>query len=374
VRRTSSLRIVRLVAAFAWPLLIVGSAAAKREGQNKPCDVCHEGRDPPKVSLAFDSLTLQPGQVAPSVQPGQTINVAVTATHPSAAVGGVFVDSHGSGEFRLIDAATTRLMEVGQATHSQPHPYLNGQVQFSFTWVAPSEVGVTRFDIWSNAANNNLMQADDSPQHVVTFLAHGCEGTWYYPDGDGDGYGNQSLGELSCTPIPALLTQGGDCDDTTVMISPAVAEVCNNVDDNCDGAVDEGFMPVRHYVDADADTFGALGGMTKIGCSPLAGYAPRTGDCDDMRPEINPFAMEVPNGIDDNCNSQTDEKETAPVGTMPGPNPSPGSGGPGSAGTNSGGCSTSAGTTGRSVGTLAGLGALWAGVFGRRRYRSRRLA
>ena len=71
MRKTSPLRIFPLAAAYAClPLLIAGSAAAKRDGQNKPCDVCHEGRDPPKVTLAFDSLPLQPGQTAPPIQPG----------------------------------------------------------------------------------------------------------------------------------------------------------------------------------------------------------------------------------------------------------------------------------------------------------------
>jgi hypothetical protein len=32
----------------------------------------------------------------------------------------------------------------------------------------------------------------------------------------------------------------GDCDDTNVDVNPAAPELCNGIDDDCDGAVDEG--------------------------------------------------------------------------------------------------------------------------------------
>jgi len=61
----------------------------------------------------------------------------------------------------------------------------------------------------------------------------------WYPDADGDGYGDQDAGVLSCEPIAGLMMTGGDCDDTDAAISPDSIEVCDDGTDNdCSGALD----------------------------------------------------------------------------------------------------------------------------------------
>ncbi len=45
------------------------------------------------------------------------------------------------------------------------------------------------------------------------------------------------------------------------------------------------------------------------------GYTATTGDCDDDNKAVNPIAKEQCNGVDDDCNSQTDEGVLAPAGT-----------------------------------------------------------
>ena len=42
----------------------------------------------------------------------------------------------------------------------------------------------------------------------------------YYPDEDGDGYGDDADVVVSCEPIDGLITQGGDCDDTDAEVNP----------------------------------------------------------------------------------------------------------------------------------------------------------
>lgn len=90
----------------------------------------------------------------------------------------------------------------------------------------------------------------------------------------------------------------GDCDDTNPAINPSSAEVCDYIDNNCDGAIDEGVTNV-YYLDGDGDGYG-LESITAQDCVQLAGYAGVVGDCDDTLATVNPGAAEVCNDIDDN--------------------------------------------------------------------------
>jgi hypothetical protein len=150
-------------------------------------------------------------------------------------------------------------------------------------------------------------------------------------DEDGDGY----------------LVSEGDCDDADARVNPAAIEICDGIDNDCDGEVDEGVATI-FYTDADGDGFGddatATGyceppdGYTLVGgdcddtdpafhpnaeepctedvdydCDGVVAYADDDGDgfaacedCDDLDPAVNPDATEVCNGIDDDCDGEAD--------------------------------------------------------------------
>ncbi len=291
-------------------------AVAKRTGMNLACHNCHEGRDAPQISVALS---------AARVEPGQPVTITVTAKHARAKVGGVLIDSNDLGAFELIDPVGTRLFDATkttQVTHAMPQAYLNGQVQFSFRWIAPATVGAAQLDVWSNAGNDNLKPEDDSAGELLTGVAVGCDAAWYYIDFDKDGAGAERERVFSCTPMPDRITKGGDCNDQNPLVNPAVVEVCNSIDDDCDGMVDDGFQPMLLVEDMDDDGFGARSGMSMIGCPPLAHYAPSFDDCNDRDATVHPGAAEVVNGRDDNCNGQSDEAAppvtpSAPVGSAP---------------------------------------------------------
>src|SRR5690606_4616233 len=76
-----------------------------------------------------------------------------------------------------------------------------------------------------------------------------CDGTLdegvphsIFPDDDGDGFGRTRDGIASCTLPPGggYSFLGGDCDDGDPRLNPRNTEECNEIDDDCDHAVDEG--------------------------------------------------------------------------------------------------------------------------------------
>ena len=89
---------------------------------------------------------------------------------------------------------------------------------------------------------------------------------------------------------------GGDCDN-------CVTEVCDGADNDCDGQVDEDFF---WYVDADGDGHGdPLTGA--IVCEPgEVGFSQLGDDCDDTNAAIYNGAVEICDGVDNNCDGITD--------------------------------------------------------------------
>jgi hypothetical protein len=83
-----------------------------------------------------------------------------------------------------------------------------------------------------------------------------------------------------------------DCNDNNPLIHPGAPELCNGVDDNCNGTVDEGCVTCT---DADADGYKA-----QVSCGTLV-------DCADTNATIHPGATELCNAVDDNCNGTIDE-------------------------------------------------------------------
>ncbi|MEZ4239926.1 MAG: MopE-related protein [Myxococcota bacterium] len=138
--------------------------------------------------------------------------------------------------------------------------------------------------------------------------AHDCNdavatlpGAWYADDDD-DGVGGALLA-VGCDAVGVSV--GGDCDDGDDQVLPGAVEVCNGIDDDCVGGVDDG-PGGPWWPDADGDGWGdATVPPVATLCAPDPTWIGRGGDCDDADGAIRPDADDVPgDGIDADCDGE----------------------------------------------------------------------
>ena len=111
--------------------------------------------------------------------------------------------------------------------------------------------------------------------------------TWY-ADADEDTFGDDDVSWVQCEAPEGAVSDNTDCDDTDETVNPDASEICNGVDDDCDGVVPS------DETDDDGD-----------------GYVECTGeDCDDTRDDIYLGADETcGNGEDEDCDGLSDEDD-----------------------------------------------------------------
>ncbi len=125
----------------------------------------------------------------------------------------------------------------------------------------------------------------------------------WYPDADGDGWGDLERPVSACDQPPGTLGYAGDCDDDDALRNPEVVERCNEVDDDCDGFTDEddAVDAATFYTDGDGDGFGDASSPVTA-CAVPSGATETGGDCDDAEPSVNPAAEEIcEDGRDNDC-------------------------------------------------------------------------
>ena len=129
----------------------------------------------------------------------------------------------------------------------------------------------------SPAAQDICNSIDDDCDTVID---NGLESDAWYFDGDGDGFGDDDSVMYSCSPVEGYIATGGDCDDAQFAINPAASEICDELDNDCDGAIDNGLDNDSWYVDSDGDGFGDPD-LSVLACDEPDGYVDNDLDCDD---------------------------------------------------------------------------------------------
>ena len=160
----------------------------------------------------------------------------------------------------------------------------------------------------SAAANPSGAEVCDGLDNDCDGIVDGPEpigGTLMYADGDGDGFGSSAVSLTVCTPIEGFVLETGDCDDGDALAYPGGSEVCDSIDNDCDGEIDEDLLST-FFADPDGDGYG-LEAVTMDACATPDGYAAMAGDCDESEPTAFPGGTEVCDGIDNDCNGEADE-------------------------------------------------------------------
>jgi hypothetical protein len=120
----------------------------------------------------------------------------------------------------------------------------------------------------------------------LLLFAIGCGGK----DADGDGFAGSD-----------------DCDDEDAAVNANADELCDSVDNDCDGEVDEEALDASAwYIDGDGDGYGDLAGEA-LHCAPPIGFVTDPTDCDDGDAGVHPTAVEVCDGIDQDCDGTADD-------------------------------------------------------------------
>jgi len=111
---------------------------------------------------------------------------------------------------------------------------------------------------------------------------------YFFEDKDGDGFYNYI-----------------DCDDNNPMMNPGLAEICDDLDNDCNGIVNDGVPVNTYYFDGDFDGFGEIT-MTIDTCIsvPPSGYVVNSDDCNDLDENTFPTQVETCDAIDNDCDGE----------------------------------------------------------------------
>ncbi len=168
----------------------------------------------------------------------------------------------------------------------------------------------------AEAFPGNLEVCDEIDNDCNGQVDDGMDIETLFADTDGDGFGDATNSVETCLSLTGFVTDDTDCDDTDGDIWPGNSEVCDTVDNDCNGRIDDDdpgldrSTATSWFNDADLDGFGSPAASIQRCLQPSGATADNT-DCNDGDADINPSATEICNGVDDNCDTLVDDDDPA---------------------------------------------------------------
>jgi len=154
---------------------------------------------------------------------------------------------------------------------------------------------------------------DDSDLDGVCDRDDMCEGEDDTLDADADGFPD-ACDNCPNDPQPNQRDEDLDgygmlceCDDVDAAVNPDAEEICDGIDNDCDGSIDlDAIDAITWWADFDADGEGNPEDAI-TDCSAPNSRVENTLDCDDDDAAINTLATEICDSVDNNCDGEIDE-------------------------------------------------------------------
>jgi MYXO-CTERM domain-containing protein len=139
--------------------------------------------------------------------------------------------------------------------------------------------------------------------------------TWY-ADADRDGHGDPGSVTVACAAPPGSVLVADDCNDSEALAWTGAIEVCDGVDNDCDGSMDGAGAAGAStwFADVDGDGHGDASNAT-VACDQPVDTVTLADDCDDGEPLAWTGNPEVCDGADNDCNGTTDGPDASDAST-----------------------------------------------------------
>lgn len=255
-----------------------------------PAQVCENGASITLVPAVAGGTFSGPGVTGNSFSPSAAGAGIHTITYT---LGGLDICYSSNQSIEVVTPTYTYYADVDGDTYGNPASSI-------LSCEASAPVGYSADNTDCNDANPSINPA---AIEVCNLIDDNCNGTI------DEGFDVDMDGFTSC---------GGDCNDNDNTVYPGAMEVCNGIDDDCNLLVDDGLTFITYYADADGDTYGDASSTVSTCNGAPMGYVGNSSDCNDANAAVNPAATEICNTIDDDCDGLVDENVIA-AGSISGP-------------------------------------------------------